>query len=310
MRYAMEKDQYRVFVVIVVYRRLDATLRCLESLSGQTFSNFEVIVVDHCEADVDTPRVINEIFPQFKVIKGNDSMWWTEATNFGINYILQHYNINKENDLILTLNNDLTVPQNYLSTLLEYYDKYSPCLIGSVSVDAENPERIDFAGNKWSKFTTRIISVIDLSFKYSELIKQYDIIHSDLLPGRGTLFPIILIDKIGLYDSQNFPHYFSDFDFSYRAKLAGYKLVIPLKCIVLSSVNDSGLRFDKGYSIKPTWANFRLSQKSIKSPTNYIVRYNWARKYSKLPLLYFTIESMRNIIQFGRYFLRYYFTRI
>jgi len=301
----VKDEHYRIFIVITVFKRLQSTLRCLESLSKQNYSNFEVVIVDHCETDVETQHAISEKFPGFKVIKGNDAMWWTAATNFGIEYILDHYSIDDDNDLILTLNNDLVVLPNYLWSLIDCYVECKPCIVGSVSVDSNNPEKIDFAGTKWNKLTTRMRSTIDKSVTYSS-ISERGVIYSDTVPGRGALYPIKLTREIGFYDDQNFPHYASDNDFSILAKNSGYSLVISTKAVVLSDIDDSGLRFDKGNFVKPTWTNFLESQTSIKSPSNYATRYNWARKHTSFPLLYFTIDNLRILFQFVQYFIGYH----
>lgn len=301
------KEKYRIFIVIVVYRRLKDTILCLESLTKQKYSNFKVIVVDHCESDQETIDSIRGKYPQFVAIKGNDSMWWTAATNFGIEYVLNNYDINYDYDLVLTLNNDLTVMTDYLTSLVSFYLKNIPCMVGSVSVDERDLEKLDFAGNIWNKFTTRIRSAVEMSKPYSE-IKGKGVIASDTLPGRGSLYPIKLIEEIGFYDVESFPHYASDYDFSLRAKKVGYSLLISTESVVYSKIDESGLRFDKSMEFKPTLSNFLLSQTSIKSPSHYKTRLNWAKKHARLPLVYFAMDNIRILIQFARYFLKYHFS--
>lgn len=295
----------KIYIVIAVYKRLELTIRCLNSLIHQTYSDFHVIVVDHCEGDSETQQFISTLDDRFIHLKGLDSMWWTDATNFGVKHALNMEAGSLENSFVLTLNNDLTVRENYLEELITTYSKYKPCLVGSVSVDSEAEEKIDFAGCKWNIFTSRMPDLFDKATKYSD-IKNLDVIVTDLLPGRGMLIPMIVFQKIGLFDNEAFPHYVSDYDFSLMANKKGYKLLINPRAVVSSIVKESGDRFDKDSKISPSISFILDSQKSIKSPINITNRWNWAKKHTKFSRLYFTIDSMRIIASYAVYSTKYY----
>lgn len=297
-----------IYIIIVVYKRLELTRKCLDSLSNQSYPNYKVIVVDHCTTDSSTFDWIKETYPEWVVIKGDDSMWWTGATNFGIQYVTENYEIHWEADFILSLNNDLTVESNYLKSLTEVYQHHQPCMVGSISLYADDLERIDFAGCKWNKVSTRIRSAIDLNTKYSS-IKELGTIGTDLIPGRGALYPIKAIKEIGLYDEQTFPHYASDYDFSYRMFKKGYQLLISTKSIVRSEIGETGLRFDKSSTVVPSIKMLLETQRSIRSPMNVKTRYRWAMKHTRFPLPYFMMDSARVLLAFFRYSINYYSKR-
>ncbi len=70
--------------------------------------------------------------------------------------------------------------------------------------------------------------------------------------GRGTLIPVPVFEKIGLFDIEHFPQYMADYDFSKRANYAGYKLVVSTKAVVRSIVESTGLN----YLFDPTFKTF------------------------------------------------------
>jgi GT2 family glycosyltransferase len=78
-----------IYIVIPVFNRWQFTQPCLQSLREQTYRNFKVIVVDHGSTD-GTSEYINKEFPEALVLLGNESMWWTAATNLGVKYAIEH----------------------------------------------------------------------------------------------------------------------------------------------------------------------------------------------------------------------------
>jgi glycosyltransferase involved in cell wall biosynthesis len=55
----MSKDEYPIGVVIPTYNRPDALFKCLKHLEQQTFTDFEVVVVDDGSTD-STPQVLSQ----------------------------------------------------------------------------------------------------------------------------------------------------------------------------------------------------------------------------------------------------------
>ena len=62
------------------------------------------------------------------------------------------------------------------------------------------------------------------------------------LPGRGLLVPARVFRKIGLFDAQGLPHYGADYDFSLRAKAAGFEIFCAAEARIYSYLEKSGGR--------------------------------------------------------------------
>ena len=277
-----------ISVVIPVHNRKEYTRQCLACLIEQTYRQYQIIVVDDGSTD-GTGEMIHEGFPDVVVLKGDGNLWWAEATNVGIRYAQANQDTRQEN-FVLTLNDDTRIEKNYLQTMLTAYQRHKPCLIGSVSVDSENPDKLEYAGTSMELYTAsgRHLSE-DYQNSYQELIRQKKYIESHSLPGRGTLIPISLFDKIGLFDSKRYAHYMADIEFSLRARKAGYRLIVNADSVVHEYVAATGIQVEKGVSFRQFINGFT----SIKSPTNLTVRYNFAIAHSKTKLLYFLFDVGR-----------------
>lgn len=287
----------KIFIVIPVFNKIAYTRNCLNSLKKQTYKDFEVIVVDDGSQD-GTSEVISSQYPEVTLLKGDGNLWWTGGTNKGVEYALQHA---KNEAFVLTLNNDLEVEPDYLQQLLEVYAQQKPCLVGSVSVNIHDPEKIAFMGIKWNRITAKSRPVVKEKYTCSQLKEQYEALPTDLLPGRGTLIPVEVFKKVGLFDFEHFPQYVADFDFSRRAYNQGYKLVVSTRAVVKSIVESSGLK----YKDHPSFKVFFQSLFSIKSPIWYKIRYHWAIRHSPLKFGYFVISMGRIVISFLREMLIY-----
>lgn len=293
-------------IVIPVHNRKLLTRQCLLDVSKQTYRQFRTIVVDDGSTD-GTEEMIRAEFPDVVVMKGDGNLWWTEATNWGVRYAQEHPmrsdQVADEEDFVLTLNDDTEVEPDYLQTLLDAYQQHKPCLIGSPSVDSDDPNKLEFAGTRSELyFASGRNLAADYHYDYSELQRRAQYVESDSLPGRGTLIPIAVFDKIGLYDSKRFMHYMSDIEFSVRAKKAGYRLVVNTKSVVYEYTKATGLFINQ----RPAWKDLITSFTSVRSPTNLTVRYNFAIIHSKTKLLYFVLDVsricmgfLRRKIQFG-----------
>jgi GT2 family glycosyltransferase len=213
-------------------------------------------------------------------------MWWTAATNAGVKYALD-----KDADHILTLNNDLVAAKDYIGNLASAALDNPNAIIGSVSLDIDHPESIKFAGIRWNAWVSKYRSAVDINKPYSVFRGQFASVNTDLLPGRGTLIPAKAFREAGLFDEVNFPHYMADEDFSIRARKRGYALIVDTRCVVFSHVDATGLNGQ--HKNKKGIAHFKADFTSIKSPTKLSVRWKWALKHGKLPVMYFMIDLGR-----------------
>lgn len=282
-----------VFIVIAVFNRKELTRACLESLLQQDYPSFQIIVVDDGSTD-GTADMLHTHFPAVTVLPGTGDLWWTGATNKGIEHVL-HTLQAPENAFILTLNNDLVVNPDYLKQLARVSREQAPCIVGSPSVDIANG-KLSSAGVQWNRYIASYRYTVHRVANLKELQQKYPEgwLPSDLLPGRGVLIPLPAFHRLGLYDIRNFPQYMADEDFSFRCKKGGYTVCIATKAVVYSHVKETGL---KEISMRKSLrAVIRENFLSIRSTNNLPIRWKWARKHTPIPALYFSLDLSRILL--------------
>ncbi|GAB3563014.1 hypothetical protein GCM10027578_05970 [Spirosoma luteolum] len=286
-----------VFIVIPVHNRVNYTINCLKSLKDQTFKNFKIIVVDDGSTDK-TSQIIAYEFPDVKVLRGNGDLWWTGATNLGIEYALSIAPSNQKN-FILTLNNDTLVSNDYLKNLIDTYISINNDLsiIGSISVDSNNSSVLTYAGTKINLYLSGETDYAKELFanRVSNIKKNTKYLNSDSLPGRGTLIPFDVIQKIGLFDHLNYPHYLGDIEFSVRAKKSGIGVYVSTNSIVTEFVDASGLPVQTNIST----AKFIRGFFSIRSSTHLKPRLRFALSHTKTKIVYFILDVLRMLTGFA-----------
>lgn len=282
----MRKELY---IVIPVFNRKDLLLKCLDSLSKQTYKNFGVVVTDDGSTD-GTEEVLREYYPEVIIVKGDGNYWWTKSINEAVKQAI------KEGcDYIMTLNDDLVVKEDYLEKMVNVIKETPKSIIGSLVVSDEEKPRLIYAGVEKENYW------IGKVYKRGKLYCEYDwslhgVANDRALPGRGVIYSVKLIDEIGLYDEKTFPQYAADDDFSLRAAKAGYKVMINLDAIIYSNIDETGA-FKVGrkmgiiYTIK-TLFNFKSSN-NLKNMWIMTLRHFPYKWY--IPII-FPIKVLRTII--------------
>ena len=206
-----------LYIVIPVFNRWHFTKACLEQLDIQTYTSFQIVVVDDGSTD-DTEVQLATHFPDVIVLKGDGNLWWTGSINLGITYALE-----QDAEYVLSLNNDTLPKADYLDQLLAAAKKKPNALIGSTGIDTTT-NAINYCGEQihWLTDTTK-----DLR---SEIIPEErgQLLQVSHFPGRGLLIHASVFNDIGLFDQDAFPHYMADYDFTFRASKAGFDIYCNL----------------------------------------------------------------------------------
>lgn len=204
-----------VYILTAIRNRKDLTLEFLAAVKKQTYKDYKIIVVDDGSTDGSSDE-IKAKYPQVEIISGNGNLWWTGAVNVGLEHII---NLAEKRDFILIINDDTVFDGDYLKTIIETSIANRRSIVGSICKDYYNRSKIIRTGIKIS---------------WGPYKREQTLLGPDTLSTRGTLVPVEVFNKVGLLDRKNFPHYTSDYDFFYRAKKAGYNLILSNDVIVYS----------------------------------------------------------------------------
>lgn len=247
----------RIYAVIPVHNDIEHTLPLVRNLIPLMPPEGRIVIVDDGSTDA-TTRILNAEHPEVAVLQGDGNLWWSGAINLGAQYALD-----ERADFILFLNNDIVLDPQFLEELIIASDEYPRSLIASKILSAEEPWRVWSMGGSferwWGKFWVRGCGQLD-DGRWEEPVA------ADWLPGMSVLVPAEVFRAGVWVDSQTFPQYSGDADFSIRARSAGFKLVVWPASRVYNKVRKSGLTSELLLRVTPfSLRRFIDSLTSIKS---------------------------------------------
>jgi len=275
-----------VYIIVPVFNRIEKTVKCLESIYKQSFSEIIVIVVDDGSTD-NTRAVLESHFSKVVILNGNGSLFWTGAVKLGIEYVL---NICNKEDWILLMNNDVQVKNDTIEKLVSFSNNLNrKVIVNAVSVDSSDQDTIIKSGTKILSWALNRTKHVYHGASLKSLL-SYDAVEVDLLTGRCLLHPVEVFDKVANYNPDLLPHYGGDDEFTARAKLFGYKLyILPSAIVYLNQDKVSNVR-----------KNILHELFGVKSSINIVNKWKFAR--SVVPFFafptYYLIAVLKSIFIF------------
>lgn len=197
-----------IYILLPVHNRAEKTVRFVETLLIQTYQKFKLILIDDGSSDSTQERVAN-LLPREKLIclHGDGTLWWAGSLQLGVNYLRAQAIL--DTDIVLIINDDLALPVNFLSALLECTAENS--ILVAMAAFKEHAKKLDvrvFAD--WKNFVFKNVS------------KSED---SNCAPTRGVSIIWSDFKEIGDFYPRLLPHYGSDYEFTMRAVQKGFKIV-------------------------------------------------------------------------------------
>ena len=208
------------------------------SLQAQTYKNIRVTMVDNGSND-GSSEYVREKFPWVNLIKSRTNLFFSRGNNLAVSKTNGEYILFVNNDMVL----EPDVIQNLVNTVIAK-GKYNVASVAAKMLFYKNKRIIDSAGvvmmNNGAPFN-RGIGQIDIG--------QYDRVEEIF----GACFGAVLIRRnvyertVGPLDNSYFG-YFEDVDWSYRARIFGYKSFFCPSAVVYH--DHSGTSKKLGYEWK------------------------------------------------------------
>ncbi len=266
-------------VIIPVYNHLSYTQACIEALeemaenASLTTIALSIIVVDDGSTDGTRDWLLAH-HPEVTVLSGDGSLWWSGGVNLGARYAVEEMKA----DYLLLWNNDITTGSDYLAEL----DKLVAGLPGHVIAGSKiyRKEKEKVIWSYGGIFNSRTGSKYMLGFDQEDGPEFMEPRSVDWLPGMGTLIPARVIGTIGYWNEKDFPQYHGDSDFTYRARLAGFDIIVYPQLRIWNDTGNTGLRHQGRISVL-----IRLMS-DIKSNYNLRKNLRFYRKYATSILAY------------------------
>lgn len=209
----------RVSVVIPNWNTKKFLGMCLTSLAGQTFRDFEVVLVDSGSTD-GSLDFMRENFPEVKTVALGENRGFAAAVNAGI--------ASADSELVALLNNDTEQDAGWLESLVGAAERHPGASIFATKMISYSDRRyLDGAGD---------------SIRPDGL--PYRLGHGE--PDRGqfdraayvfgacagaAMYRRSLFDEVGTFD-EDFGSYCEDGDLNFRAQLAGHSCLYVPEAVV------------------------------------------------------------------------------
>lgn len=235
-------------------------------------------------------------FPEVHIIKGTGNWWYTKSMNEGFKYAM----INLNPDFFLTLNDDIEIGEDYISSIIDAYNKVEDgSIMGSLSVTIEKSHRVTNSGTVFKNRKLGLMKHYIPFLSEVSIEKLSGIYKTETLPGRGILIPAKTLTYLNFFD-EKFKQYHSDGDFCLRAAKKGYNVYISWDSVIYSHIKltSSSSSFKK----QP----FNDFMKSFISPysRNYIpskIRFIW-RHQTKVLMPFVVFISL--LLNFKNYLFK------
>ena len=216
-----------VTVVIPSWNGRHLLCPCLQAVKRQSFTDYEVVVVDNGSID-GTASWLEKECPWVRVIRTSKNIGFAAAVNLGISESHSRY--------VATLNNDTEVAPGWLAALVEVAENdHQVGMCASTMLFADRPQMINSAG----------ISVDRVGIAWDRLGgAEFDNEESKLMEVFGAcagaaLYRRAMLDSIGCFDVDFFA-YLEDVDLAWRARAAGWDCVYVPQARVLHRHSATG----------------------------------------------------------------------
>lgn len=200
-------------IVIPNYNGINYIEQCLESIYTGTTADVAVIVVDNASTD-GSAELVEEKFPQVRMIKNSENTGFSVAVNQGIEA--------SDTPYVILLNNDTRVEKTFVRELERTLDEDKEKKIFSASakmISFYDKEKIDDAGDFYCALGWAFARG---KGKNPALYNKNCNIFASCAGAAIYRKSLLSREQVGLFDEAHFA-YFEDIDIGYRARILGYQ---------------------------------------------------------------------------------------
>lgn len=221
-------DENKKVSIIVVNWNGERFLKdCLGALSGQTYFNYETILVDNGSSD-NSISFVRENFPAIKIVSLGENTGFTGGNAAGLEVA--------EGDFVGLVNNDARPEKTWLENLIQPMLADRTIGICASKLIFENSQTVNSAGDG---LTTAGVGFNRGLGKDAAEFTMPELVFGAC--GAAVLYRRRMLDEIGFLD-EDFFLYDEDTDLNFRAQLAGWKCIYVPTAIAYHIANATARR--------------------------------------------------------------------
>lgn len=222
-------------IVIPSFNRREYLQKLLLQIDAMNWYNWEIIVYVVVDGSTDgtNEMLVNLNKPYHKVLRGDGSWWYTKCINEGLTRLIGF------EDYALTLNDDIVLDNDFFEALYKDAIRVPGAIIGALGLTSTHPTRVVSSGvRRMNRISFRLDSYYDNFTLLAEIGESLNLRNSVVLPGRGMLIPICILEDVGLFDNA-LPQYHSDYDFCLMAGKRGWSIFVSADAKIYSVVLET-----------------------------------------------------------------------
>ncbi len=202
--------------------------------------SYEHFVVDNASTDK-TFEIIEQNFPQIKLIKNNSNHGFAKANNLATKIASGKY--------FLFLNPDMRLEPDSLDVFLSWVEKHpSVGIAGPKLISTEDKMRVIHKPTKFPTFSSLALSALKIPVIFPSILNRYSYSDEELkndaevdtVRGSCLLMKKELYQKLGFAFDERYFIWFEDVDICREAKKMGYKVIFTP---VISVIDFAGQSF-------------------------------------------------------------------
>lgn len=209
----------QVTVLILNYNGGKYLPQCLFALERQTFTDFEILVVDNGSSDGSVDDLESE-WPQVRVIRTGKNLGFAAGNNVGAKAARGQW--------LALLNSDAFAEPEWLETLMYAAEAFpEKTFFASMQLQARDPRFLDGTGDGYH--ISGVAWRINERRETKMLVKKVEEVFSAC--GAAAFYPRAAFLEIGGFDEDYFCN-FEDVDLGFRLRLIGYTCLLIPKAVV------------------------------------------------------------------------------
>jgi GT2 family glycosyltransferase len=220
-------DNHKVSIIVVNWNGERFLKDCLGALSGQSYGNREIILVDNGSAD-NSVRFARENFPEVKIVALPENKGFTGGNAAGL--------VVAQGAYIALVNNDVRPEETWLENLIEPMLRDGNVGICAPKLIFEDPRILNSAGDGLT--TAGVGFNRGLGHNAAQFNTPEPVFGAC---GAAALYRRRMLDEIGFLDEQFFL-YDEDTDLNFRAQLAGWRCVYVPTAVIYHVANATTKR--------------------------------------------------------------------
>ena len=219
LKFQMVKNPL-VSIIVPVYNNFNYTYQCLSAILNNSMNiKYEILIAD--DNSTDKTQIIKKIIKNVKIIYNKENKGFIKNCNNASKFANGKY--------LLFLNNDTSVKENWLSSLVELMEQNE--FIGLTGSKLIYPDgRLQEAGGiVWCDG-----SAANYGWGSDPELPEFNYIKDvDYISGASILIRHELWNKLGGFDEQFLPAYYEDTDLAFSVRKLGYRVVYQPASVVI-----------------------------------------------------------------------------